>query len=428
MSVGLTLAAGTARAQALPSLDRYLRAGAAHNLDVRQRREQARQLAADRAVARARLLPRLTATATYTRNSAETVVPVMDDDGTSALATITPRDQVDAGVGLSVPVFDLSTWSRSRAATYAAEAGALAAEGNGFDVAALVVQAYYQYIAASAQEASARRAATVAGEHRVVVAANLAAGRASELDLERAGAEVARAHQHVADAALARANAARSLRTLTGLDADGSAPALPSGLDPEGPLEGWLGRVHALPDVRAEEAEARAAEARAQAALMEYLPTVTATATVRTTNAAGFGDDTTWAAGVTAQWSLDAAVLGQTRSSRASAEVARLRAARTRRDQGDRIEDAWNQVEALRAKSAAAEAERQAGARAAVVTRGRYRAGLATQLELIQTERDAFTAEMSHIQALADLAAARALLRVYAGRMDEIDSYEEGPR
>ncbi len=45
----------------------------------------------------------------------------------------------------------------------------------------------------------------------------------------------------------------------------------------------------------------------------------------------------------------------------------------------------------------------------------RYQAGTGTQLEVVQAERDLLSAEAARIQAEADLAGARAALRLAAG-------------
>jgi outer membrane protein len=53
-----------------------------------------------------------------------------------------------------------------------------------------------------------------------------------------------------------------------------------------------------------------------------------------------------------------------------------------------------------------------ASRRAAEDARARYEVGVASQLELVQAERDLFAAEVSRVQALADLAVARATLAI----------------
>lgn len=56
-------------------------------------------------------------------------------------------------------------------------------------------------------------------------------------------------------------------------------------------------------------------------------------------------------------------------------------------------------------------------ARAALeVVRTRVASGLAAPVDLTVAQRDAFAAEVAALQARADLAAARALLRLAAGR------------
>ena len=61
-------------------------------------------------------------------------------------------------------------------------------------------------------------------------------------------------------------------------------------------------------------------------------------------------------------------------------------------------------------------------ARAADLALARYQAGEASQLDLLQAQRDAFAANAARIEADADLVDSRAQLRVAAGR-----SLLEGP-
>jgi outer membrane protein len=57
----------------------------------------------------------------------------------------------------------------------------------------------------------------------------------------------------------------------------------------------------------------------------------------------------------------------------------------------------------------------QAAERAAQVARDRYAAGAATQIDVIQAERDLFGAEVSQTQARTELASARVALKISAG-------------
>ena len=69
---------------------------------------------------------------------------------------------------------------------------------------------------------------------------------------------------------------------------------------------------------------------------------------------------------------------------------------------------------------------REAAAHASLQARERYRAGTITQLDLLQAQRDAFNAEVSRIQADADLVNARAQLRLSSGHSLLADSGRKG--
>jgi outer membrane protein TolC len=72
-------------------------------------------------------------------------------------------------------------------------------------------------------------------------------------------------------------------------------------------------------------------------------------------------------------------------------------------------------VRSLLARARAARAAQAASERAATVARVRFEAGTGTQLEVSQSERDLFQAEVARIQADADLRVARLALRLRSG-------------
>ena len=92
----------------------------------------------------------------------------------------------------------------------------------------------------------------------------------------------------------------------------------------------------------------------------------------------------------------------------------------------DSIHREWNTVVAGIARSRSARAGLTAARHAADQARERYRAGTITQLDLLQAQRDAFNAEVSRIQADADLVNARAQLRLSAGRSLVSDNVRKG--
>lgn len=95
-----------------------------------------------------------------------------------------------------------------------------------------------------------------------------------------------------------------------------------------------------------------------------------------------------------------------------------LEAERARIDATSTIEAAFDSVVALVARVDATRTEELAAERAAIIARDRFNAGLATQLDVLAADRDAFTAEVARIQAEADLHYARIHLRMASGRWE----------
>ena len=130
----------------------------------------------------------------------------------------------------------------------------------------------------------------------------------------------------------------------------------------------------------------------------------------------GFGGHkVAWALALTASWRLDLVGINGARAAGAAADVAKTREDKARQSTRDKVHDAWQQVRAQIAKSRAARAQAKASTHAAQLAGESYAAGAATQLDLIQAQRDAFGAEVARIQADADLVYARANLRLQAG-------------
>ena len=77
--------------------------------------------------------------------------------------------------------------------------------------------------------------------------------------------------------------------------------------------------------------------------------------------------------------------------------------------------EAFKRVEASIAKSRAARDQERSAKRAAELASDRYGAGVATQLDVTEAQRDAFSAAAARIQADSDLAFYRAALRIAAG-------------
>jgi outer membrane protein TolC len=419
--VALATVLWASSAFALQPLATFVEGAKSANLDNAASKATALQRAEEADQAWAKLGPTLTARASYTRNQYESVVTLPPLGGAAGkTATITPYNQLDATFTIDLPLVDLGSWSKIGAAKStldAADARVLASQD---EVKKVVAQTYARVVGGEALVVSAQKERDVAEENLKIVQTKKGAGTASDLDVERAIAEVARTKQDMADALYTVATARNALHSLTGVVPTDGAPVLDDDLHEEAPLAIFLQGAEGIPSVKAASADATAAKKSAEAAYDALLPTIGATATERFTNATGFGTSPVWSAGVYVQIKLDLFTYDGAKASSAAAETAKVQEAKARLDAHDAAFDAWHLVSSSIAKSAAARAQSKASAHAAVLAGDRYAVGTGTQLDVIQADRDAFTAEVARIQADADLAYARALLRIVSGRSIEV--------
>lgn len=402
-------------AQALQPVEEFVSAAKSHNLDNREAQATADQRGEEARQAWSRIGPNVVARASYTRNQYEAVAQI---PGAPGPVTITPIDQLDATFTLNLPLIDVGSWQRIGASGATADAAKVRAQATGQDVEKSVVRGYFQVVASEATLAAAEKALATSKESQQIVGTRREAGSASELDVERARAEVERARQTVASAEQARALARRSLWSLSGLvPAEGTVPLPEDGLADEPGLDALEPGALKLPGVRAAALDAKAAEKSADASWAALAPTVSGAATERLTNATGFsGHVASWSVGVTASWTLDPASVFGARAQSAARAAAEVRVARAEQQAKDTLHASWQEVRADVARARAARAEAEASTRAAKLARERYQAGSATQLDVQQSERDAFNSEVARIQAYADLAYARAAVRLDSGR------------
>jgi outer membrane protein len=418
--VALTLIALPSRAMALQSLQEFLAAAEEVAFDNREQRAIVEEADARTEVTRSALLPSISATGSYTRNEHEVLVtlPTGATGGTRQV-TFTPYDQLEAVFTLEVPLVDASGIVRLAAARESEDATRLAAEAASRQVAARVVAAYYQYVAATALVDSARVALEAARDSQAYVQQRANSGLESDLDVERATAELERARQTVAEAEQTLSSSARSLHSLSGVEPSAGAPPLPEDLDVEAPLASWIETVESRPEVIAADLSVRAAKRSVTADWMAFVPTLSARASERLTNAEGFGEPTAWSASLALSFRAGVGPVMSARASEAALEAALVRADRARQEGRDQIEELWEQIGTLRVQCEAARAQAVAARRAASIAHDRLHAGSVTLLDVVQADRDALGAEVSRLQAFAELANARAQLRIVSGRFGE---------
>ncbi len=413
MPAWVVLVASVAHAQPLSAfLDRAEEA----NVDRRLAREVSRRASADFASAWGSFLPTVNANGGYTSNQYKAEVTIRDATGAAQTITITPYDQLDATLKVELTVVDASKWLRAAASAASADAATLRERGTVEQVRRQVVSAYYAYVSAAAVLESATRSLEVSVAQREVTAARAKAGVANELELARADAEVERNNQAVADAQTLVDINARTLETVSGLEPRQVSPLPNDDLHPEPAEAEFAARLDVLPQVAAAEQDVVAANRTSTAATLALLPTVSAQYTQRFTNATGFqGANTLYNAGVNFAWRLDVPAVHTLRAQRSNAVTAELNAEKSHSTVRDQLHADWLRVRSALTKVKSAQAQVVSAKRASALAHERYAAGVATQLDVIQAERDVFSAELAHIQARGDLANARAALRLSAG-------------
>jgi outer membrane protein TolC len=408
-------------AHATQPLDVFLERAQVSSFDAREASATERQRAAEADSAFGRLMPAFSARGVYTRSQREVAAQLPN---VPERLVITPLNQLDAVFQLDVPIIDLANYHRYKAARSLAESALAQRDATTVDVSRNVARAYYQYLGASALARSARESIGAADANQKNVEVRQSAGAATDLDIERASANVARARQDLADAELGVALAGRSLETLSGLFPEASDGTFREDeLQREGPLQGWLELASHSPAQRVASRAREAAEHSGKAARSTLLPTLSGNAQERISNATGFaGQASTYAMQLVLAWRLDYGMIGADRAQQASIEAQQVRLERTERALADATFEAYQRVEAGIAKSVAARAQASSAKRAAELAQDRYGIGAATQLDVTQAQRDAFLASAAQIQADSELAYARAALRLAAGVPVSTDS------
>jgi outer membrane protein TolC len=413
---GALLAASPA--VALQSLEVFIAGARERNPDTQQARANLAEQNAQADLALGRQLPGVSVRGYYYRNQYQVLLSVPTTSGTFQTFEIQPKNQWAGTATLTVPLVDLANFWRIAAARTNAESYERTLAATLLTVEGTAIQDYYQLLANMALVATALNYLEVSRENLRLTEARLRSGTATRLDVDRAVADVEVQVQQLASARLQVALAARDLQSTTSIVPDtSSAEELTDDLHREPDLATFEADLPTVPSVTAAAAATRAAEQQSDAQKLALLPTLSASITQTATNAPQFEPSQWYAqALVTASWAFDLTFVANIRSSNAAAGAARAREQRARLNAGDAIHRYWQTVLANIAQSLSARAGRDASVHAAEQARVQYRAGTATQLDLLQAQRDAFRAEVTRIQDDANLLNARAQLRLSAGR------------
>ena len=324
-----------------------------------------------------------------------------------------PNDTLE-NYQLSADVFfELDLFGRLRRATEAARAQLLAAEETRrsitISLVASVASNYMLLRDLDAQLGIARRTERTRSASLDIIRARFDKGTVPKLDVNQAEIELAIAEAAVAAAQRAVAQTEHALSTLLGrnpgrvtrglpLQQQALPPDIPAGLPSE--------LLQRRPDVLASEAQLAAQTARIGVAQAARWPSVVLT------GALGFesNDLSTLTDSGSGFWSGGAGIVaplfnaGRNRSrvdaERARTEQALLAYEQTVQRAFREVEDALVAVRTYRAEHAARERQVAAARSAATLSRARYNGGVTSYLEVLDTERSLFNAELTESQTL----------------------------
>jgi outer membrane protein TolC len=332
---------------------------------------------------------------------------------------IQPQNQLDANATLTVPLVDVGSWERRAASKQALEGAREDERNTQITVEKTVVRDYYTLLGEEAVLLSATKTREVAQGNVKLARDKREGGTAAELDVQRALADQAKAEQSVTAAQLNVYNTRQDLFSLSGVRAEPATTFPEDDLHEEGPLEAWTGHVGSAPSVRSAAANRVASEDNARAITAAVIPTVTATAEEKLTNATAFlaGHSAVYLLQIAATWRLDATLFARLRQQDAMVAGARAEEDRARQAAEDAVFRDWQQIRADIESARSARAQVAAAQLASSLAEDRYTVGIATQLDLLQSRQEAFSADVARIQADSDLAYARAALRLDAGQL-----------
>ncbi len=402
-------------AMALQPLEVFIAAAHEQNPDAQRARANLAEQNAQADYSLGRQLPGVSIRANYYRNQYRVLLTVPAP--VPQTFEIQPRNEWFGTATVTVPLVDLAGFWRIAAAKTNAESYARTLAATTLAVEGQTVQDYYQLLANVALVATALNYLDVSRENLRLTQARLRAGTATRLDVDRAVADVELQVQQLAAAKLQVALAARDLQSTTSITPDlSSAMELTDDLHSEPDFSTFEADLPNVPSVTAAIFATRAAQQQADSYKLALVPSFSGSFTQYNTNAPSF-EPSRWyyQAAITANWAFDLTYIANIRSYAAAAAAARASEQRTRLNAGDAIHRYWQTVLSDIAQSRSARAGRDAAVHAAEQAQVQYRAGTATQLDLLQAQRDAFRAEVTRIQDDANLLNSRAQLRLAAG-------------
>jgi outer membrane protein, multidrug efflux system len=383
-----------------PRLQGLIAAALEHNRDLRIAVARVEEARAQYGIARADRLPTINLAAS--RNAAHTPA----DLSQSGSQVTTQRYDVD----FAVTSFEADFWGRVASLSEAARASYLASEeaqrAFRLSLIADVANGYLTLLEMQERQGFAAETVKTREETRAMVNKRREVGLAGDLDYLQADGALQTARADLASITRQRAAAENALRLLVGASPDlpagrtlaeqGIVADIPVGL----PSDVLVNR----PDVLVAEQKLLAANANIGAARAAFLPRLLLTATLGTASRslAGLFDAGSGAWAFQPVLSLPLFDFGRTAANRDLAEARKVIAVA---EYEKAVQQAFREVadllaarEALNEQLFAQEANEKSQAERFKIVTARYEAGVSSYLEVLDAQRELFTAQQSTVQ------------------------------
>jgi outer membrane protein TolC len=366
------------------------------------------QAEADYRVARAGLLPRLTASGYYNRLSPDRL-------GLGSTATPSPLYERESFAGLSARqlLYDGSTRTKSEAARVAVAARQAGLDTTAADIAYQVTQSWFRVLEARALIRAAREAAVRAREFEMLARVLFDSGKATRLDMLKASsarldAEAAMTRAEELDAAAHTLLTAAMGRETPDFQINGR---LPSEVVPPLPEQAALSEALVRnPVLRQLQHQVAQAELNLEVARGSRHPTISLQGSVGNRERNIGGNANEWTAGVFLDLPIyDGGMIGAG-IVKAEAVLTEGREAEraARIDLESQLRQTLSAWRAAQANVASTTERIETGRESVRAAEGLYRAGKATALDVLTAQADLARAEADRAQALAAYAVARA--------------------
>jgi outer membrane protein TolC len=404
--------------QALEELDRQ----SLTLVQARSRVDEAQGVARQ---ALAALLPTASAGVSYLHNSDEARLALaLPPPAPTVDKVLQAKDSTTWTAGVRVPLLVPTAWFDLAAAREAARAAGRSSDAARLALRAALAQSAHLATGAEEQVAAAARAVESAAALVQSAERRVQAGTAAPLEVTRARAEQVRRQSDLVGARAAVEGAWLGVGVLLGRsrpvriqvpDVEG-APA--PGLD--GPAEALVGEaLQQRPEVDAQTAQARAAEAGIRSAWARLLPQLSASASASHADVPFLtGKKDAWRVGVDLTWPIyDGGYrYGKLRQAEAQATGARAGLDAERLAVEREVLDGQRNLRVADERLRLAHAQAELAADTAASIRRSFEAGIASSLDVIDANDRLYLADSGLADARARLAQARIALRLALGR------------